>query len=291
MKLSLYAKRAATAKTLLVRNPRMFVETSRLALRALRPAPKNPVSRTINGVRFEFDFELGPEVKHMFYGYYEYPTVRAMRALLKRGDTFIDVGANIGYISAVAMGLVGGAGSVYSFEPVPSYFDRLVRLADANPTFPITPEPVALGESSGTAFIEVSNDNIGWNSAIRGWMPAEVVAETVEVPIRRLDEYLQEAAISTPALIKVDTEGFDFLVLRGMSGFLERTSHRPPIISEVAPDGLAIIGTTVSEFWAYMAGWGYQAASLIDGSAVAAEDVAETMNVLFVAATRPSPLV
>jgi FkbM family methyltransferase len=281
MKGSVYARRAATAMTLLARNPRMFAEMSRLALGALRPLPNHPASKTINGVRFEFDFELDPEVKNMYYGYYEYPTLRAMRALLKAGDTFIDAGANIGYISAIAMGLVGDEGSVYSFEPVPAYFDRLVRLADTNPTYRVTPERIALGEASGTASIEVSDDNIGWNSAIRGWMPADVVKETVEAPIMRLDQYLEEEAIATPSLIKVDTEGFDFSVLRGMSRFFETTAHRPPIISEVTPDGLTIMGTTVSEFWAYMKRWGYQPTSLIDGSAVAAEDVADNMNVLF----------
>jgi FkbM family methyltransferase len=283
MKLSLYAKRARTAKTFLVRNPRMFVETSLLAVRALRPSPNRTVTKTINGVQFEFDFELDPEVvKSMYCGYYEYPTVRAMRALLKAGDTFIDAGANIGYLSAIAMGLVGGDGSVYSFEPVPAYFDRLERLAKSNPAYRLTPERIALGDSSGTVLIDVSNDNLGWNTAVPGWMPEGVVHETVEAPVRRLDEYLQEAAISAPSLVKVDTEGFDFTVLRGLSGFFESASHRPAIISEVAPGGLTKLGSSVSEFWAYMKSWGYQPTSLIDGSTIGAEDVADNMNVLFV---------
>ena len=118
MNASLYVKRARTATSLLRRNPRLFLEPSQLALRGLRPVPNHPVTKTIEGVRFEFDFALDPNVKHMYCGYYEYPIVRAIRRLLGRGDTFIDVGANIGYMTAIAMGRVGEQGRVYSFEPV-----------------------------------------------------------------------------------------------------------------------------------------------------------------------------
>jgi hypothetical protein len=44
------------------------------------------------------------------------------------------------------------------------------------------------------------------------------------------------------------------------------------------------MGASVSEFWGYMKRWGYQPTSLIDGSAVAAEHVADNMNVLFISA-------
>ena len=54
---------------------------------------------------------------------------------LKEGDTFIDIGANVGYISVFAMGLVGKTGSVHSFEPVPQYFNRLKIIKEDNPGY------------------------------------------------------------------------------------------------------------------------------------------------------------
>jgi FkbM family methyltransferase len=258
----------------------MFLETSGLALRGLRPVPDHPIARTINGVEFEFDFALDPEVKNMYYGFYEYPTMKALRALLRRGDTFLDVGANIGYISAIGMGLVGEEGSVYSFEPVPVYFERLLRLAKANPAYSFTPERIALGDTYGTAIIRVARDNIGWNTLLPDVMPPPLVKEEVEVPVRRLDEYMETAMISTPSLIKIDTEGFEFPVLKGLSRFFEATAERPPIISEITPGSL---GMSVLEVWRYMSSWGYRATSLIDQSRLAAEHVTGNTNVLFVA--------
>ena len=117
-------------------------------------------------------------------------------------------------------------------------------------------------------------------------MPPESVKERVEAPIRRLDEYMDEAGVPTPSLIKVDTEGFDFAVLKGLSGFFEQAPERPPIVSEISPGSFDVLGRSLGEFWAYMNEWGYRPYSLIDGSAVHVEDVTGTANVLFSAARR-----
>ena len=58
----------------------------------------------------------------MYYGSYAVPIVETMKRTLRPGDTFLDVGANIGYLSAIAAGLVGVTGQVHCFEPVPDYF-------------------------------------------------------------------------------------------------------------------------------------------------------------------------
>jgi len=80
------------------------------------PLPKTTCKK-INGVWFRFDFDLDPRIKKMYLGEYETETVETMKKLLRQGDVFIDVGANIGFLSAVAAGLVGG--QIHSFEPVP----------------------------------------------------------------------------------------------------------------------------------------------------------------------------
>ena len=61
----------------------------------------------------------------MFFGAYEPLTVAAIKKYLREGDTFIDVGANIGFISSIAAGIVGTRGQIHSFEPVPRDFERL----------------------------------------------------------------------------------------------------------------------------------------------------------------------
>jgi len=73
--------------------------------------------RDLGGVRFEFDGSLDPLVERMRIGSYAPEVESAIRRLLHTGDTAIDVGANIGYLTAVMLSMVGPTGRVVSFEP------------------------------------------------------------------------------------------------------------------------------------------------------------------------------
>ena len=63
--------------------------------------------RKINDIQFPCDFQLHPMVLWMYHGIYEYPTTLVMRKYLQEGDIFLDIGANIGYFSAIGLDLVG----------------------------------------------------------------------------------------------------------------------------------------------------------------------------------------
>src|ERR1051326_753995 len=76
----------------------------------------------VGPVRFDYDFSLGGTVRTMYAGAYATELVGLLRKILQPGDKFVDVGANIGYLSAVGAGRVGTAGRVLSFEPAPIYF-------------------------------------------------------------------------------------------------------------------------------------------------------------------------
>src|SRR5882762_3283893 len=53
--------------------------------------------------------------------------VRLVTCILKKGDCFLDLGANIGYFSLIASRCVGPSGKVYAFEPTPKTIDKLKR--------------------------------------------------------------------------------------------------------------------------------------------------------------------
>ena len=63
-----------------------------------------------NGVKIKLDLSLDKNIKWMLYGRYEEPTVKIIKKYLKSGDTFIDIGANIGYMSYIGADLIGGGG-------------------------------------------------------------------------------------------------------------------------------------------------------------------------------------
>ena len=247
--------------------------------------PKSPALRDIDGVRFECFPERDRNYRRMYFGVYETDIVALMSELLQVGDTFLDVGANVGYLSAVAASLVGRAGQVHGFEPVPKYFAALARMADINPAHQICVNQQALGDESGTANIDVTNlDNMGWNTLVPEFMTAGTVDESVEVPVGRLDDYIETHSLDNIALIKIDVEGYEFPALRGLSRILAQPDRRCPILCEIAPSAYPLLNTSLAELRDWMHGVGYQARSVADRrQSVDITQFSRTTDVLFLA--------
>ena len=223
-----------------------------------------PGVRRINNILFEYDLGDYRGTAPMYFGSYAPLVVDAMKRYLTPGDTFIDVGANIGYLSAIAAGLVGERGQVHSFEPVPAYFDRLNRLAQLNPEHSIIVNSCAAGDKPDTCTIYVTREP-GQNTLVRSYKSEVEIVATLEVPVVRLDSYIDTHHIDRVALIKIDAEGFELPVLRGLGGYFEKSAWRPPIICEIAPRAYPLMGLSVHELAAFMSGFGYTPRDLIDG--------------------------
>lgn len=248
-----------------------------------RPLPKNPVRKRINGVIFEFDFNYDPVVKALYYGTYEIRTIKIMKRFLKKRDIFIDVGANIGYLSAIAMGFVGQSGQVHSFEPVPSHFMRLSNVAEMNPRYKIFVNQYALGDTKGKSKINVTNlPNIGWNIMVSGFMSTETIKETVEVAVTTLGNYIEEKKLNNIALIKIDTEGYELPILRGMEDYFLNNAARPAIICEIAPNAYPLLGVCLSDLSEYMNKYGYIALNERTKKQIDVAVLEKTTNVIFV---------
>ncbi len=215
--------------------------------------------KRLNGVNFAFDFSFSPYMKKIYHGLFEFTVQEAVKRFLSKGDVFVDVGANIGYISAIGAGKVGTAGEVHSFEPVPVYFEYLSQLPKLNPGHKIYPNNFALGEHDAANNIDVAvNANIGANSMVDGFVQKDMIAKTIVVPTKRLDEYLEEKEIR-PNFIKIDVEGYEFPVLKGASRFFEKQkSNLPPILVEITPRVYKDLGMDISKLEDYMSSWGYE---------------------------------
>jgi FkbM family methyltransferase len=254
----LFAK-AKKGIVLLQSDPRLLLRRVLTEARSLFWSPRQSIRKNIGGASFEFDFTFDPSIKLMYEGIYEVDIVNTMKEYLRAGDTFIDVGANIGYLSAVAMGLVGPGGQVHSFEPVPEYCSRLRRLIPLNPGHRISINQSAAGESNASASIDVTGlPNIGWNTLVPGMMRRETVRQSIEVPVLRLDEYIRGSGLDRVAMIKIDTEGYEFPVLKGLSRYLQDPDHRPVFVVEIAPSAYPLLGVSLHELSAYMGEFGYR---------------------------------
>ncbi len=244
--------------------------------------PEGTLIGEINGVRFPFDFTLGKMVKSMYFGCYDFEIRRLMEKYLRPGGVFIDVGANVGYLSAIAAGLVGRGGQVHSFEPVPIYFHYALQAAELNPDYKITVNNVALGETSGRASIANHRRNIGGNSMIQGYVPKEDIKETFDIQVRRLDEYLQKQKLSYLSLIKIDTEGFELPVLLGASRFFDECKGNfPPVIAEITPRAFKLMGRDVCELDEFMSSYRYKSYSICGRHRINIRKIINQTNVLF----------
>lgn len=256
---------ASRAAALLAKDPSLFCKVMIAKLNSARPMPPLPAQRRIHGVVFECDDESYRGTAPMYFGSYAPLVVAAMSRILQLGDIFIDVGANVGYLSAIAAGLVGPAGAVHCFEPVATYFRRLQRLSELNPRFAIIPNACALGEASGSSTIYVTHES-GQSTLVPRYKGASQIKSQIVVPVLRLDSYVEAHSIDRIALIKVDVEGFELPVLRGLEGYFRGSRHRPPIICEIAPRAYPLLGFRISDLEGFMRSWGYCARDLIDGS-------------------------
>lgn len=275
---------AARAFFLLVYNPGLFARKVAAKARLLLPAPRRRVVRERGGVRFAFDCRYDRAVEWMYRDAYEIEVVDAMRSILRPGDAFVDVGANIGYTSFIAASIVGPNGHVHAFEPVAEYYERLAAFARMNPTLDIVTNNCALGERAGKAEISVSDyRNIGWNTMVPGLMADRMLGQTQETAVHRLDDYIEKRKLGPISLVKIDTEGYELPVLLGLEGYLARSTDRPAIICEVNPEAYPRLGRTLEELLAYLGRFGYRAFDLIvRGREVDIAGLTVNTNVVFV---------
>jgi FkbM family methyltransferase len=219
----------------------------------------------------------------MYRGTYQSKVTRLLKRFLRDGDTFIDVGANVGYVSAFGLGLVGKTGQVHAFEPVPRYFDLLRRVQQDNPSFRLDVNGTALGDKPGVATIAVTKlPNMGWNTMVPDFMNARDVAETVEVPVTTLDAYLAEKQIRRLRLVKIDTEGYEFPVLRGFVRTLREMEEPPILIVEIAPGAAAKLGVSRDDLPRFMRELDYECLDVDLTARVEITDLQRTTDVTFV---------
>lgn len=200
--------------------------------RELQAARNNPV--LIDLPRFRMYVRLNDNFIGMHIAHerqYEPHVTRVLSDLLSTGDTFVDVGANIGFFALLGASLVGPAGQVIAFEPNPANCDLLRRSAEANEfAGRIAIHPVAVAERR----MELRFVTEGIDSNGRLATPAEAAAqnELPSIEAVTLDETL--AGLERLDVIKIDVEGAEARAWQGMQAILAR--HRPVLVFELSPD-------------------------------------------------------
>jgi FkbM family methyltransferase len=202
------------------------------------------------------------------FGMWEPDITHWLREHLRPGDVVIDIGANIGYFSLLAASAVGPTGTVISFEPVPSIADMLEANARRNGLAIVVRREV-VSDKTGTAEIFRSAEtNLGRSSTLaRSGSTSEGT-----VPMVLASDALPEELWSRIRFIKVDVEGDEQRVLRGLVPVLAALPDAAAVFVEVTPADLEARGGTAEELMTFMSDLGFE--SLAVRNSYAARDYA-----------------
>lgn len=156
------------------------------------------------------------------YGGFE--IVLLAERLLREGDIYIDVGANIGFMSLNAATVAGVDGRVLAIEPEPRVREKLLFNVKLNCANNVTIIPRAISDKIGTAIFSVATEE-GLSRLDHGLgdNPCMVLFEKIEVSTTTLDSLIEEFVPGRPIrLIKMDVEGFEYSVFKGAHRLLQR---------------------------------------------------------------------
>jgi FkbM family methyltransferase len=119
--------------------------------------------------------------------------------------------------------IAGSAGKVFAYEPSPVNLQRLNEAIAS--LLNVTVVPVALGDREDIVVLEQGNDSLGATSRVVDGAAAKT-ARQVAIRLTSGDRLVSSGAVAIPNVIKIDTEGFELDVLRGLSRTLKERCLR-----------------------------------------------------------------
>ncbi len=185
------------------------------------------------------------------FGRWEPAMTRFLRDRLTPGRVFVDVGANIGWFVLVAAPLVGDTGAVVAVEASPAIHARLAAQIRENGLTNVRTVNEAAGAQDSWVTIV---DGPAWNSA-----QSAVTAggpQPGAVRCRPVDAMLRTDEIARIRVVKIDVEGAEYEVVRGLDPLLDALPDDAEIVVEVGP-GRTRSTERVPELWATFARRGY----------------------------------
>ena len=158
-------------------------------------------------------------------------TVEWIERLVRPGDTFYDIGANVGAYSLIAAKATDQGARVFAVEPSPATFRDLAENVLLNGCGDsVVPIPIALWSDSGLISFTYRSLAAG---AARHRLTAEPTAGqplTQRVLGIRLDDLVEHFGLPVPTHAKIDVDGYELDVLQGAERTLERREWQSIII-------------------------------------------------------------
>ena len=195
-------------------------------------ARRQPDQVELDGQVFRVDpRDFGVTLELHSTGTYEPFTRGLCMDSLESGMVFLDIGAHVGLYTLPAAGRVGKTGRVIAFEPHPSNRGLLEENIARNEIENVTVVPAAVSDTPGQLDLQISSFNTGDHRLYRG---RSAGVKTVRTDVVSIDDWLESAGLEKIDMVKMDVQGAEANVLKGMRRTLA-SSHALRMIIEYTP--------------------------------------------------------
>jgi len=182
-----------------------------------------------------------PIVMAYWLGLYEPEIQSILRKYLRPGSIAIDIGANVGFLTLIMSKIVSKSGRVYAFEPVRETANTLMDVVEVNNISNVQIVRAAVSSQSGSGlmnyfaggdpFATLTDDA---KTVMEYDAPGYLPDNKVTVQTITLDDFFDINHINEVDLIKIDAEGAEIEILKGMGKVI--ASLKPKILVEFVGD-------------------------------------------------------
>lgn len=203
-----------------------------LCVRAALRGPVTVDCTTKEGIRLRCRL---PDLIQMYvylFGMWEPDLAAFLRRRLRPGDTFVDVGANIGCVSVLASTLVGPGGAVVAIEPAPTAIAALQETLTRNDLTNVRVVAAAVSDCDQDLPLFAGPS---YNTALTATVAHLNLREQGRVRAAPLGSLVTREELATARLIKIDVEGAEDRVLAGMLGSIDAVAAETELVVELSP--------------------------------------------------------
>jgi len=197
--------------------------------------------------------------KYIYYfGIWEPNLTRWIERRLAPGDGFIDVGANIGYFALLASKVVGNSGKVVAVEALPAIFAALENNLKMNDAGNVRTVNCAAWDAEEEITIYTQPEDLpGQTTVMPEWARKWHLEKESRIPAAPLSAIVKPEEFRAARLIKIDVEGAEWHVLRGMEALMASCRDDLEVMIEVSSKMLEAEGRTPQDVLDFFAGYGF----------------------------------
>lgn len=162
----------------------------------------------------------------------EWMTVLMQKLSQSKKGAFIDIGVNLGQ-TLIKYKSLAISEPYYGFEPNPNCCTYVHELIRKNRYGNVHIFPVGVSDNTGVTLLHINNDADSSGSMIENFRAPSYYSDSIQVLTVNGDELLQKIRLESVSIIKIDVEGAELEVLKGLARTISR--YKPYIICEILP--------------------------------------------------------